>query len=76
MPIVGEPDLRSLCRLRRDIFSLGMTDLILPRSRIMAISLRICLSFGSNFASETVEKAKEGGLNERQQEGMQSLTDK
>lgn len=58
MPFVGETDLRSLCRLRRDMLSLGMTDLFLFPCRVMARFLRIGLYAGSIFASEIAEEVK------------------
>lgn len=58
MPFVGEPDLRSLCRLRRDMLSLGMTDLFLFPCRVMVSFLGIWLYAGSIFASEIAGKVK------------------
>lgn len=58
MPFVGEPDLRSLCRLRRDMPSLGMTDLFLFPCRAMASFLGIGFYADSMFASEIAGKVK------------------
>jgi hypothetical protein len=58
MPFVGEPDLRSLCRLRRDMLSLGMTDLFLLPCRAMASFLGIGLDADSIFASEIAGKVR------------------
>lgn len=58
MSLVGDPDLRSWCRLRRDMLSLGMTDLFLIPCRVMASFLGIGLYADSIFASEIAGKVK------------------
>lgn len=60
MPFVGEPDLRSLFRLRRGMLSLGMTDFFPFPCRVIASLLRIELYADSNSASEIAEQVESG----------------